>query len=203
MDVGKAKTETELLPRGAPGGLVIGEPAAPGFDRLPGVEVRCPGACWVVAHTRPRQEKALGESLVGLSVPCFVPLVGRVRYYGHRRRDAELPLFPSYVFLHATKEQTYQAMRTDRIVQILPVTDQAGLEHELVQLDRALAAGAALDPYPRLGVGTRAVVIAGPFKGVEGTVDGRLAPNRLVLNVSLLGRATSVEIDPSLLEPLA
>jgi transcription antitermination factor NusG len=155
-----------------------------------------------VAHTKPRQEKALGDSLLALEIACFVPLVRKVRYYAHRRRESELPLFPGYAFLHATREQVIEAYRTERVAQMLPVENQGLLEHELRQLDLALAGGAELDPFPGLGIGRRAAVTAGPFKGIEGTVDERLSSDRLILNVSMLGRAMSLEIDASLLEPV-
>ena len=170
--------------------------------RLPSPHVRTPGGVWHVAHTRPRQEKALGETLDALGVACFVPLLRQVRYYGHRHRVVSLPLFPSYAFVHGTREQALQSLRTKRVARLIPVEDQAGLEHELLQLDRALVGGAPLDPYPTLGVGKRVVVVRGPFKGVEGLIDERRTPDRLVLNVTLLGRATSLEIDASLLEAI-
>jgi transcription antitermination factor NusG len=157
---------------------------------------------WRVAHTKPRQEKALAEALIGLGVPCFLPLVPKVRFYAHRKRAVDLPLFPSYVFVACSPEQHLMTLQTQRVVQLLAVHDQAGLERELGQIDRALAGGAALEPYPFLSLGRRVVVRQGPFEGMEGLVDARVSPHRVVLNVSLLGRATSVEVDASLLESI-
>lgn len=170
------------------------------FRRLPLPQARIPEGQWHVAHTRPRQEKALGEALIALEIACFLPLVSKVRYYEHRKRVVELPLYPSYLFLHGTREQVLRAASTRRIAQILPVTDQQCLEHELVQIDLALAGQAVLDPYPFLTVGRRVVVIRGPFQGIEGMIDEKHTPDRLVLNVSMLGRSVSLEIDASLLE---
>lgn len=177
---------------------------APGsdFSRLPPAEARSAGGAWSVAHTLPRQEKALAEALVMSGVPCFLPLISHVRFYGHRKRTVEIPLFASYVFVFGTVEQSRDALRTKRVVQMLAVADQTRLDNELSQLDRAIAGGATLDPYPYLEVGKRVVVVRGPFQGIEGLIDERKSVGRLVLNVSLLGRATSLEIDSSLLEPM-
>jgi len=194
------ETSAGTLSKCADGAL--GAHAGPRHRRLPPAASRRPDGVWHVAHTRPRQEKALGEALDAAGVACFVPLIRQVRYYGHRHREAWLPLFPSYAFVHGPKEHALQCLRTKRVVRMLPVEDQPGLEHELLQLDRALAGGATLDPYPYLEVGKRAVVARGPFKGVEGMIDERRSPDRLVLNVSLLGRATSLEIDASLLHAI-
>ena len=43
---------------------------------------------------------------------------------------------------------------------------------------------------------------AGPFKGIEGVIEDRRSRDRLILQIYTLGRATALEIDPSLLEPL-
>jgi transcription antitermination factor NusG len=171
-----------------------------GIERLPVPARRLAGGAWHVAHTKPRQEKLLAEALAGCGLACFLPLVRQVRFYGHRRRVVDLPLFPSYVFFHGDRGGMSSAVRTGRVVQVLAVPDQAGLEHELTQIDRALAGQGVLDPYPYLAVGRRVVVRAGPFMGLEGIVDERRSPGRLVLNVTLLGRSTSLEIDGSLLD---
>jgi transcription antitermination factor NusG len=57
-----------------------------------------------------------------------------------------------------------------------------------------------VQPYPFLQSGVRVEVRAGPMRGVQGIVENRIGVNRLVLQVKMLGRAVSVEIDPGLLE---
>lgn len=157
----------------------------------------------MLAHTKPRQEKSLGESLENAGIACFVPLIRQVRFYAHRKRVSDLPLFPSYVFVFASADERITVLGTKRIAKLIPVADQPKFEHELAQIDLAIAGGAPLDPYPYLEVGRRVVVTRGPFMGLEGLVDTRRSWDRLILNVSLLGRATSLEIDASVLEAVS
>lgn len=173
-----------------------------GFHNLPEHGVRPNTGQWHVLHVRPRQEKAMAEVLVAMQVPCFLPLVPRMRYYQHRKRRVELPLFPSYVFMYGTREDSFRAIETKRVVRVLTVAAQGALEHELAQLDLALRGEAPLDPYPDLGVGTPVVVTRGPLRGLEGVIDERCGNDRLILNVTMIGRGTSLEIDASLLEAL-
>jgi transcription antitermination factor NusG len=170
------------------------------FRRMPGQPHRRPGGSWMLAHTKPRQEKTLGESLEAAGIACFVPLVRQVRFYAHRKRVSDLPLFPSYAFVFATSDEKYKILATKRIAQLIPVVDQTKFEHELSQIDLAIGGGAPLDPYPYLEIGRRVVVTRGPFMGLEGMVDTRRSWDRLILNVSFLGRATSLEIDAGVLE---
>lgn len=157
---------------------------------------------WHVLRTLARQEKAINRMLSSAGYRAFLPCVRHVRIYGHRKRRVEAPLFPGYVFLWGPLEAAYFAMESGRIAQIIRVTDQGRLDHELKQIRLALEGEAQLDPFPYLRVGSRVRVTQGPFRGVEGLVDERRHPDRLILVIDALGRATSMEIDASILAPI-
>lgn len=157
---------------------------------------------WFVLHTRSRQEKALAEQLQKFSIEHFLPIVQIERRYGHRMRIVEKPLFPSYLFMHGSREDRAQAMTTNRIANVLDVPDQQMLVRELKQIQAAISSGITLDPYAYLHVGHWVRVRSGPLMGLEGRVEDRRKAHRLVLQVQVLGQATSLEIDADLLEPM-
>ncbi len=135
-------------------------------------------------------------------IPHYLPLFSEQRLHGGRRRTVEAPLFPGYVFVCTDAGGRVQVLETNRVAQLLDVSDQDRLEHELAQIDRALAGGCTFDPYPYLAEGRAARVRSGPLMGLEGFIDAKARGGRLILCVQTLGRATSIEIDPALLEPL-
>jgi transcription termination/antitermination protein NusG len=157
---------------------------------------------WFVLHTRSRQEKLVVADLTAQGIGVFLPLLTQVRYYGRRKLMSEKPMFPGYVFLRGAREQTYLADRTKRVANIITVADQQQLDWELRNIHLAITRQAPLDPYPYLQEGVRVEVRAGPFRGLQGIVEKRGQANRLLLQVDMLGRAMSVEIDGSLLEPI-
>lgn len=157
---------------------------------------------WFVLHTKARQEKSLADGLDAAGIENLLPLIRRVRVYGHRKRIVSAPLFPSYVFLKGDLDAAYFAVRTSRVARIVEVPDQGRFEHEVGQVLAALAAGGQLDAFAYLKEGRRARVRSGPFQGIEGLIDERLPRDRLILRVQALGRATGLEIDASLLEPM-
>lgn len=186
----------------------------PKFDRAPGVSAELlealwggsdhaalPGR-WFVVHTQPRQEKALAESLGALSVPHFLPLVRKLKFYGHRRRQTEVPLFSGYLFAWGDREAEFRAIETKRVANVIQVADQQRLAHELLQIRRATQGGVALEPYRYLTVGRRCRVTAGPLLGVEGLIEALPKPDKVVLQVHALGQAVSASVDPSLVEVL-
>lgn len=157
---------------------------------------------WHLLHTKSRQEKALAETLAGMGIRFFLPLVMQQRTYGRRKAKVEMPLFPGYLFLRGSLDEAYQADRTTRVAQIIRVADQRKIAWELMNLAKALEHEVDLDPYPYLTRGLRVEVRAGPLKGLQGIIEDRTKRDRLLLQVDVLGKATSLEIDGALLEPI-
>jgi transcription antitermination factor NusG len=157
---------------------------------------------WFVLQTKPRQEKALASDLMAMSIDHYLPLQDQVRYYGNRKRERELPLFPGYVFLKGTLEDAYGADRTKRVARLIDVSDQVQITWELAQIRRAIESGASLAPVHHLGRGHLVEVSGGPFRGLQGIIEGYARCDRLILGINLLGQAVSLEVDVSLLVPL-
>lgn len=155
---------------------------------------------WFVLHTRSRQEKAVAADLLSLRAPHFLPLVTQVRHYGRRKIRVALPMFPGYLFVRASKQQVYHVDRANRLVSIIPVAAQGQLNWELKNLHLALSNKACLGPYPFLKLGMRVEVRSGPFRGIQGLIDAQGRDDLLILQVQMLGRAMSLEIEASLLD---
>lgn len=157
---------------------------------------------WIVLHTRSRQEKAVAAQLTARGCEHFLPLITKRYLNAGRQRASKLPLFPGYVFLRGRNEDAYEADRTKRIVQIIAVPDQEHLQRELANIRRAIECAAPLDPYPYLHKGRRVTVTSGPFAGIEGVIEDRNRIDRILLQVDMLGRALSLQVDGAQLEPL-
>jgi transcriptional antiterminator NusG len=161
-------------------------------------------APWWVAHTRPRNEKALARELRALGVVCYLPLYRRVTRSRSRDRVSRsiVPVFPEYLFFNGSEEQRVRALRTDRIVSTLTVVDQRQLVGELRHIQRVIRTGAGFALEPEIIIGDWVRVIAGPLMGVEGVVR-RLRPrSRVALNVHLLSQSVQVEVQRDLLEKI-
>ncbi len=155
---------------------------------------------WNVLHVKSRQEKAVAEILGEVGVPIFLPLTRKVRFYGHRRRVVDSVLFPSYVFVRCTVDETYLAISTRRVARVIAVPDQIGFEREVEHIRNVYHMGGALETSPFLVNGTRVRVVSGPFKGIEGLVEAARNWDRINLQIQTLGRAASLEVDASILE---
>lgn len=156
-------------------------------------------AQWFVLHVKPRQEQCVSDHLGAIDAFAYFPKIEQVRFYGKRKVKRELALFPGYIFFHGIKEDAYSVDRARGIVQIIDPPDQEELAWELKNLQFALEHDAPLVECSGLKAGVYVEVQAGPMKGMQGRVERTRSADRIVLQVSMLGRAMSVEIDGSLL----
>lgn len=157
-------------------------------------------AKWYLLHCKPRQEQPVVDHLESLNAYAYFPKAPQIRFYGKRKVMRHLPLFPGYVFLLGQPHDAYTVDRARGLVQIIEPPDQEQLVWELQNIHFALTHDAPLTKCAGLVAGTRVEIRSGPFKGMQGLVEAGKSSDRIVLQVSMLGRAMSLEIDGSLLE---
>ncbi|HTW93573.1 MAG TPA: transcription termination/antitermination NusG family protein [Tepidisphaeraceae bacterium] len=164
-------------------------------------------AQWHVLRVRSRQEKALCRDLAQSGIGHYLPLVQRggetwrqARKVVCRKPPVDLPLYTGYVFLLGTIEQAFAADRTGRVVRIIPVFNQEQTNWELANLQLAMHHRPTLLPHPFTAGGTRVEVCGGPFHGLQGVIETRSAStarHRLILQVTAITKAVSLEVDSS------
>jgi transcription antitermination factor NusG len=157
------------------------------------------GAWWVV-HTRSRNEKALAQDLIGRHINYFRPMNWKVRRQRGRTIRSLLPLFTGYLFFCGEENQRIKVLKTNRVANLIEVKDQQRLVDELLQIEKALRAGAPLAPHKYLKAGQHCRVIGGALADLRGIIVRTKNTARLVLQIDILGRATSVEIDTDMIE---
>ena len=157
---------------------------------------------WWVAHTKSRNEKALAHDLIRKGISYFLPMSWKVSRKSRRTIKSLLPLFAGYLFCCGRENDRIELLRTDRVANVIEVTDQEKIVKELLQIEQAIRAGAPLMPHKYVKAGQKCRVTAGPLMGLEGVVTQTRGAMRLVLQVDMLGQAASVEIDLDMIETL-
>jgi transcriptional antiterminator RfaH len=155
---------------------------------------------WWVAHTKSRNEKALAKDLIQKDISYFLPMNWKVRRQRGRTIRSLLPLFSGYLFFCGKENQRIEVLRTNRVANLLAVKDQQKLLDELSQIEQALRTGAALTPHKYIKEGQYCRVIGGALADLQGIVIKTRGTARLLLQIDMLGQATSVEIDTDMIE---
>ncbi len=155
---------------------------------------------WWVAHTKSRNEKALAWQMQNKDISYFLPMHRKVAKKRGRTFRSLLPLFTGYVFFCGNEDDRLEVLRTNRVAGLIAVHDQGRLVRDLSPIETLLLQGAPLQPHKYVKAGTKCRVIAGALMGMEGIVSQTARHTRLVLQVEMLGQATSVEVESDFIE---
>lgn len=157
---------------------------------------------WWVLHTKPRAEKALARRLLCRDVSFFLPLFQRVNRTNGRVQTAHLPLFPGYLFLNGNADDRYIAQETNLVARCLAVTDEDRLLSDLTRVHQLMLSDAELQPEHRLAAGALVEIVDGPLAGITGKVLRRGKQLRFFIEVDLLQRGFSIELDRWMFRPV-
>jgi hypothetical protein len=162
-----------------------------------------PGETYFVVNTRSNQERRVLRACEYLGIRHYLPLRA-VEELG--TTEDRVPLFPGYMFASTDDGRREELHSMGSVIQMILVPKPASLLQELRQIEAALCTWRGIAPGPVLCEGQRVRVSRGPLEGIEGLVAYRRfrrRRERLVLNVTMLGRAATLEIDVHLLKPVA
>ena len=112
-------------------------------DLLESAAEDAPDRRWWAVYTKSRQEKVFCQQLRGLRFRTTCrwsrksPTPGDISF-------PQVPLFSGYVFMRGEEHERVLSLTTNRISQILTVTDGARLQYDLRQISRLIASGATV-----------------------------------------------------------
>ena len=171
---------------------------------LPNDAANSPAKSWYAAYTCAHHEKRVAEQLGARAVEHFLPLYPSVRRWKDRRVELDMPLFPSYVFVHLGLGERMRVLEVPSVARLVgfngvptPLPDI-----EIETLRRCLQGGLRAEPHPYLKVGRRVRIISGPLQDLEGRVARRKSALRFVVSLDLIQRSILLQIDSSSLEAL-
>jgi transcriptional antiterminator RfaH len=150
---------------------------------------------WGVAHVRSRQEKRLARLLGDRGVPFFLPQFASKRQRAGRSFTSYLPLFPGYLFFRGGRGERDHVVRSNLVANVIEVLDAPTLAAELSQIRALQLAGASLRPCEVFVPGERVRIRKGAFSGYSGVVVREKGDDRLVILVTLINKAVSVEFE--------
>jgi len=158
---------------------------------------------WYAVYTWAHHEKRVAEQIGQSQVRSFLPVYRSVHRWKDRRKEIELALFPSYVFVHLALKDRLIVLKIPGVVHIVSSGGKPTplAEGEIEQLQRGIDGSVRMQPHPFLQAGRRVRVRSGPMAGLEGILLRRKDGLRLVLSIEILMRSVALEIDEADVEP--
>lgn len=159
---------------------------------------------WYAIYVRSHFERTTEQCLRGKGYRAFSPFYQVRRKRSNGTRVSDLPLFPGYVFCCFQAHNRLPILATPGVVSIVGARNipEPVLPSEIQSIQRLVDSGRPVQPWPFLRQGQRIRIDAGPLAGTEGTLVRAKNEFRIVVTITLLHRAMSVEVDQELARPL-
>jgi transcription antitermination factor NusG len=159
---------------------------------------------WYALYTNARHEKVVAKQLEERRIETFLPLYRTWHRWKDRRKQVELALFPSYVFIRIEEQQKLPVLKVPGAVHVVSFNGKMAAlpEREIEALRNALENEIYAEPCPYLRVGRRVRVVRGPMMGAEGILSRKKDKCRVVISVDVLMRSVAVEVDGTDLEAI-
>ena len=157
---------------------------------------------WRALTVRSRHEKVAAQNLRGRGLEEFLPLYPSKRAWSDRTKIIDSPLFPGYVFSRLTGADRLLALSSPGVTSIVGFggKDAVVEDHEIEGVRRMLEAGLSVEPWPYIRAGHAVEINSGPLSGLRGVVVREKGLWRVIVNVDLLQRSVSAELDRDMVQ---
>lgn len=155
---------------------------------------------WYALYTRSRYEKRTHLLLQEAGINAYLPLIKTWRVWSDRKKQVEVPLMPSYLFVHtdvSDHNTYYRILNTPGVVRFITFEGKAVAipNTQIAALQRLNSEGVDMEcmegtPEP----GTPVKVVSGPMKGFQGEVVSIGNNKRLILRLDTLDKCITLKI---------
>jgi transcription antitermination factor NusG len=157
---------------------------------------------WYAVFCLPQNEKSVVRHLALRQVEAFLPTYEVVKVWKNRQRvRTELPLFPTYLFVHINCRQRCRVLESPGVIHIVgngreyvPVPDSA------IDLLRSGVEHRNMEPYRELVVGKKVRIKSGSMEGLQGILVRKGNGLRFVLALEMINQYAALEVDAEDLE---
>jgi transcription antitermination factor NusG len=152
---------------------------------------------WFAVRVKSNCEKPVSAILRGKGFEEFVPTYRSKRQWSDRVKLIDLPLFPGYLFCRLDLNRRLPLLTTPGFLYLVGKgkTPEPVDEREILAIQSVVRSGIPAMPWPAVVVGQKVRLERGPLRGVEGIVAKVADQHRIFVNVTLLQRSVSVQVE--------
>lgn len=152
---------------------------------------------WYALYVQPRKEKVVHRELQKRDFECYLPLKKEIRKWADRKKQVELPLFTSYVFVKIEEHKQWDVLQVPGAVKFIWFGGKAVPipEHQIESIKILIARDIAFELIPQqIRKGDLVRIKEGPFEGLVGTVLRNDNKTRFLISVNSIGTDIRLEI---------
>ena len=123
------------------------------------------GSSWYAVYTCARHEKKVKQQLDLRQIRCALPLYRAVHRWKDRRKELDLPLFPSYIFVNLALTNRLRVLEIPGVVSFVCSQGKPVVlpRHEIGPFLADHGAGRGIEPHPFVQVGRQVRLRNGPW----------------------------------------
>ena len=158
---------------------------------------------WYVFYTSPRAEKKVNEYLLSLGYESFLPLKSEFKIWRNRQRKLiKSPLFPSYIFVLATRNDIFDI---NRIYGICYCVTCAGVPavisgNDIMSLKIMQEMDVEILRNNEFSSGDKIRIIDGPLCGYEGILIEIKGKKKFGVSIGCVNLTAVVDLNTSKME---
>lgn len=133
---------------------------------------------WLAIYTKSRAEKKVEQRLLKNGFEAYCPTYTTLKQWSDRKKKVELPLIPSYVFVHVDERERTQVLQDSGAMNFIFWQGKpAVIRQEEIEALQSIISNVEI---PEAQIGEYLVVEHGAFKGQAGKVK-HITGNTVVL----------------------
>ena len=153
---------------------------------------------WYVVYTYPNTEKRICNDLTRRQITSFLPIQKVVRQWSDRKKQLEVPLFPSYVFVKIHSKDMWMVTMVDGVARFVSFNGTPAIvkESEVDVIKKIISGARSIRNESNcLTEGDYVQIKNGPLTGLEGRGVCKQGNTRLYHNLTSINKMISVAID--------
>ena len=152
---------------------------------------------WIAVYTKPRHEKMTYKYLCEKNIKTYLPLIKVKRKWSDRYQWIEKPMFKSYIFVYAEKNEFLNIVQTYGVHHIIKFGDEIVPIHEseIEGIRQLIEGGFNPEPTDYFVVGDEVEIIGGPLKGMIGQVSRIKRQDYFILKIDAIQHAIQCQIE--------
>lgn len=159
---------------------------------------------WKVVYVSSRAEKKVAERLLSKGIEAYVPIKREMKQWSDRKKMVESPLINGYVFVKPEPIQRDDVLQVQGALQYVRYNggDAIIRDIEIEALKSIETKGYYVEVQAALvfKAGDKAIIQAGPFKGLQGTITQSSGKTLYTLVISGIDYSLSVQVPAEVLE---
>ena len=151
----------------------------------------------MAVYTKPRYEKKVYKYLCEKKIKTYLPLIKVKQKWSDRYQWIEKPMFTSYIFVYADKNESLNIVQTYGVHHIIKIGSEIVPIHEseIEGIRQLIEGGFNPEPTDYFVVGDNVEIIGGPLKSMIGQVSRIKGQDYFILKIDAIQHAIQCQIE--------